>query len=105
MIKLGKDADRDSSLCLGPAGGAYGLDWGPTTGNSEVIRAKLKIMDAIEFDGEIEDIRISLVSQYRLIVPVENTSLQCIHVTLTRDLASLRLARNRLAAKAKEPSS
>ncbi|CAA6803760.1 MAG: Unknown protein [uncultured Thiotrichaceae bacterium] len=62
--------------------------------NTEVVRAKLKAMDAIGMaDERIEDILISLQTQYHLIRPLESNREIFLYVSLERDRANLALAR------------
>lgn len=62
--------------------------------NTEVVRAKLKAMDAIGMaDERIEDILISLQTQYHLIRPLESNREIFIYLSLERDRANLALAR------------
>lgn len=62
--------------------------------NTEVVRAKLKAMDAIGLgDEHIEDILISLHTQYHLIRPLESNREIFLYLALERDRANLALAR------------
>lgn len=62
--------------------------------NTEVVQAKLKAMDAIDLgDDTIEDILISLGTQYHLIRPLASNREIFIYVALERNRANLALAR------------
>ncbi|UOG93916.1 MAG: hypothetical protein L3K52_09385 [Candidatus Thiothrix sulfatifontis] len=62
--------------------------------NTEVVRAKLKAMDAIGMgDDNIEDILISLGTQYHLIRPLSSNREIFLYVALERSRANLALAR------------
>lgn len=62
--------------------------------NTEVVRSKLKAMDAIGMQDEhIEDILISLKTQYHLIRPLESNREIFLYLSLERDRANLALAR------------
>ncbi len=62
--------------------------------NTEVVRAKLRAMEAINLsDDTIEDILISLGSQYHLIRPLSSNRDIFIYVALERNRANLALAR------------
>ncbi len=62
--------------------------------NTEVVQAKLKAMDAIDLgDDQIEDILISLGTQYHLIRPLGYNREIFIYAALERNRANLALAR------------
>lgn len=62
--------------------------------NTEVVQAKLKAMDAIGLgDDTIEDILISLGTQYHLIRPLASNREIFLYVALERNRANLALAR------------
>lgn len=62
--------------------------------NTEVIRAKLRAMDAIDMgDDSIEDMLISLDSQYHLIRPLRSNREIFLYLSLERDRANLAMAR------------
>ena len=85
--------DSDSGLMLGAEGGA-GFDL-ETAGaaNTEVVRAKLRAMEALGLNESIEDILITLGSQYHLIRPLAQSPTVFIYVALDRKSANLGLAR------------
>jgi len=62
--------------------------------NTQVVQAKLKAMDAIDLgDDHIEDILITLGSQYHLIRPLASNREIFIYVALERSRANLAMAR------------
>jgi predicted regulator of Ras-like GTPase activity (Roadblock/LC7/MglB family) len=62
--------------------------------NTQVLQAKLKAMDAIGLgEDTIEDILISLGTQYHLLRPLASNREIFIYVALERDRANLALAR------------
>ena len=67
-------------------------------GNSSVVQAKLRTMEALGLDDEIEDILITLGRQYHIIRPVSSREGQglFLYLVLDRARANLALARFRL---------
>ncbi|KJV07596.1 hypothetical protein [Methylocucumis oryzae] len=62
--------------------------------NTEVLQTKLKAMDAIDLgDDHIEDILISLGTQYHLLRPLSSNREIFIYVALDRSRANLAMAR------------
>lgn len=96
--------DISSGMALA-AGGNPGFDLTvAAAGNSNVVRSKLKTMNDLGLDGNIEDIMITLSSQYHLInvLNASETSGLFVYLVLDRNTANLALARhkmNTIAAK------
>ena len=91
-------ADSESGMCLGTAGGREGFDLEvAAAGNSEVIRAKHKVMQALGLTDQIEDILISLGTEYHLMFPRTGTSL-FLYMSFDRKKANLAMARHTLKA-------
>ena len=65
-------------------------------GNAEVVRAKRKTIAALELDDNIEDILISLGSQYHLIRLLRSANALFLFLVLDRDQANLAMARHSL---------
>jgi hypothetical protein len=87
-------ADIASGMVLGTAGGGgINLDVAGA-GNTEVVRSKLKVMQSLSLDDQIEDILITLGKQYHLI-RMHKTAL-FIYVVLDKSKANLALARHKL---------
>ena len=88
--------DSDSGMVLGMAGGqALNLDMA-AAGNTEVVRAKRKTMKALALADRIEDILISLGSQYHLIRPLDSNDALFIYLALDRQRSNLGMARMEL---------
>ncbi|MEM6795223.1 MAG: hypothetical protein AAF725_14685 [Acidobacteriota bacterium] len=89
-------ADYESGMCLGTAGGRAGFDLEiAAAGNSEVVRSKMKVMNALGLDDHIEDMLISLGSEYHMIFPRTGSSL-FIYMSFDRAKSNLALARHKL---------
>jgi hypothetical protein len=90
-------ADSDSGMALGTAGGTKNFDIDvAAAANTEVVKAKAEAMKALKLDDAIEDILISLGSQYHLIRPLADNPEVFIYLALKRSEANLALARMRL---------
>ena len=86
--------DYESGLALGIAGRpGFDLELA-AAGNAEVVRAKKKIRDKLGLTDKIEDILITLNSQYHLIRMVGTTMF--LYVALDRQKSNLALARKDL---------
>lgn len=89
--------DSESGMLLGQeGGGALNLEVA-AAGNTEVVRAKRKVMSNLALKETIEDILISLGKQYHLIRPLRSRSAIFFYVALDRTRANLALARIALA--------
>ncbi|MGW5722493.1 hypothetical protein ACWEVP_40415 [Amycolatopsis sp. NPDC003865] len=91
--------DYDSGMSLGSAGGGEWLDLDvAAAGNTEVVRAKLRVMASLGLDDAIEDILITLHRQYHLIRPLtaRGNSTLFLYLALDRERANLALARHSL---------
>jgi hypothetical protein len=91
--------DHTSGMALGIAGGGKELDLTvAAAGNTDVVRAKLRAMEMLNLTEKIEDILITLETQYHLIRPLTSRSGTglFLYVALRRDRANLALARHQL---------
>ncbi|MEU8233377.1 hypothetical protein AB0C12_27675 [Actinoplanes sp. NPDC048967] len=91
--------DYTSGMALGTAGGDRGFDVAiAAAANTEVLRAKLRTMELLGLHEKIDDILVTLGSQYHLIRPVTGGSGQGLfmYLALNRDRANLAMARHRL---------
>ncbi len=87
--------DYETGMCMGTAGSpGFDLELAAAA-NTEVVRAKKKARDKIGIPDRIEDILISLASQYHLIRMVGTTMF--FYVVLDRAKSNLALARKELA--------
>ncbi|GLY17429.1 hypothetical protein LWF15_18115 [Kineosporia rhizophila] len=91
--------DHTSGMTLGQAGGnTLNLEVA-AAGNTEVVRAKLRTMDALRLRENIEDILITLDTQYhliRLITDKSGTGL-FLYLALDKQRSNLAMARHKLA--------
>lgn len=91
-------ADYSSGMCLGTAGGSKSFDLEvAAAGNSEVVRAKHRVMEQLGIADGIEDILISLGKEYHLIFPVQGTEL-FVYAALRREQANLALTRHKMGS-------
>jgi hypothetical protein len=92
--------DRESGMSLGAIGGGNYLDLDiAAAGNTEVVRAKIRTMQALRLDDTIEDILITLGTQYHLIrLLTDSRSEQglFLYLVLDRQRANLAFARHSL---------
>lgn len=94
--------DISSGMALA-SGGNPGFDLTvAAAGNSNVVRAKLKTMNEIGLSGRIEDIMITLDSQYHLINVLSSSDAAglFVYLVLDRNTANLALGRHKLKAVA-----
>ena len=84
--------DSNSGMVLGKAGGGVDLDVAGA-GNTEVVRAKLKTMKALGLNGHIEDILITLDSQYHIITMVSSKEGLFMYTVLDKAKSNLAMAR------------
>ncbi len=91
--------DHTSGMALGTVGGGKELDLTvAAAGNTDVVRAKLRAMEMLNITEKIEDILITLESQYHLIRPLTSRSGKglFLYLALRRDRANLAMARHQL---------
>jgi predicted regulator of Ras-like GTPase activity (Roadblock/LC7/MglB family) len=89
--------DMDSGMALATAGGGVDLEVA-AAGNTEVVRAKMRVMQELDLGTEIEDILITLGTQYHLIRPIKSKGAAglFIYYVLDRGKANLAMARHKL---------
>lgn len=91
--------DYTSGMALGTMGSTKDLDLTiAAAGNTEVVRAKLRTLEMLKLNDGIEDILITLGSQYHLIRPLTGRSGQglFLYIALTKSRANLAMARHQL---------
>ncbi|KES08682.1 hypothetical protein BU52_01125 [Streptomyces toyocaensis] len=91
--------DYSSGMALGTLGGGKDLDLNvAAAGNTDVIRAKVRTMELLGLKGQIEDILITLATQYHLIRPVTGRSGNglFLYLVLDKSRSNLAMARHQL---------
>lgn len=85
--------DSESGIMLGNAGGGgHDLEVA-AAGNTEILKAQADTMSMLGLEDDVEDILISLGTQYHLIRPVSTNRQVFLYVALDRSSANLGLAR------------
>ena len=85
--------DSESGIMLGNAGGGdHDLEVA-AAGNTEVLKAQATTMSMLGLEDNVEDVLISLGTQYHLIRPVASNRTVFLYVALDRRAANLGLAR------------
>lgn len=88
--------DYSSGMALGMVGSGVNLEMA-AAGNTEVVRAKMRTMEALGIQGNIEDILITLDRQYHIIYLMPHLRL-FMYLVLNKDQANLAMARYKLKA-------
>ncbi|MFB8240974.1 hypothetical protein ACFC58_30995 [Kitasatospora purpeofusca] len=92
--------DYGSGMALGSLGDSTEIDLHvAAAGNTDVVRAKMRAMELLNLhDNEIEDILVSLTSQYHLLRPLTTQSGRglFLFLALNRSRANLAMARHQL---------
>ncbi|MFF8770235.1 hypothetical protein [Kitasatospora sp. NPDC015120] len=91
--------DYNSGMALATLDGPGGLDLNvAAAGNTDVVRAKMRTMDMLGLTDGIEDILITLSSQYHLIRPLTSRSGKglFLYLALDKGRANLAMARHQL---------
>jgi hypothetical protein len=91
--------DYTSGMALGTLGGSKEMDLTvAAAGNTDVVRAKMRTMEMLRLKDEIDDILITLGSQYHLIRPLTGRSGQglFLYLALLKTRANLAMARHQL---------
>ncbi|MGW4073696.1 hypothetical protein ACWELB_09300 [Streptomyces asiaticus] len=91
--------DYSSGMALGTVGGGKDLDLTvAAAGNTDVVRAKVRTMEQLGLQDGIEDILITLGSQYHLIRLLRSRNSQglFLYLALDKNRANLAMARHQL---------
>jgi hypothetical protein len=91
--------DQTSGMALGTAGGDPSFDVTvAAAANTEVIRAKLRTMEMLGLRETIEDLLVTLETQYHLLRPITSRTGKglFLYLALRKDHANLAMARHRL---------
>lgn len=95
--------DSSSGMMLGAAGSGVDLEVA-AAGNTEVVRAKMKVMRALGLNDVIEDILITLGKQYHIIRPSSRKEGVFVYYVLDKQRANLAMARRKVQDVDKEMS-
>jgi hypothetical protein len=87
--------DYSSGMLLGAVGSGLDMEIA-AGGNTEVVRSKIKTMKMLNMSSTIEDMLITLTTQYHLIRPLTQTSDLFVYYVLDRNRSNLALARRKL---------
>jgi hypothetical protein len=87
--------DGDSGMMLAGDGTALNLEVA-AAGNTEVLRAKRKVANALKLNDTIEDVLISLTKQYHMLRPLESNQKLFVYLVLDRAKSNLAMARHEL---------
>jgi CheY-like chemotaxis protein len=90
--------DAETGMVLGSAGDkSFNIDVA-ASGNMEVLRAKNRVKAQLGFPDSIEDILITLTTQYHLIRPLSNSPTLFFYLAIDRQRGNLGMARHKLAS-------
>jgi hypothetical protein len=84
--------DSSTGMLLGSAGSGIDLEVA-AAGNTEVVRAKLRTVKSLGLNDSIDDILITLSTQFHIIRPLASTPEVFIYLVLDRAKSNLALAR------------
>lgn len=93
--------DMGSGMALAKVGGGVNLDVA-AAGNTEVLKSKLKTMASLGLKDTIEDMLITLGTQYHLIRPIPHKQGLFLYLVLDKTKGNLAMARFKLMAIEKD---
>ena len=93
--------DWNSGMTLGTMGSGINIELA-AAGNTNVVRSKLKVMRDLGLKDRIEDMLITLGSQYHLIRLLESQPNLFIYLALNKTNANLGMARYQLSQLERE---
>ncbi|MBX2810331.1 MAG: response regulator [Myxococcales bacterium] len=89
--------DYESGFALGKIGGTEYFDVETAAaGNTEVVRAKMRVMHQLDLGDTIDDILITLESQYHIIRPLRREKSLFLYAAIDRKQGNLAMARHQL---------
>ncbi|MDD2703970.1 MAG: hypothetical protein PHU07_01340 [Acidocella sp.] len=88
-------ADYTSGMIVGSKGSGIDMEIA-AAGNTDLLRAQLRTMTDLDLTGPIEDILITLDTQYQIIRPAQNAPGLFIYFVLDKTRGNLALARRKV---------
>lgn len=91
--------DYESGMTLGTRSTTNAFDIEvAASGNTQVVRAKMQVMEQLNIGGGIDDILITLDTQYHLLRPLSSATNLFLYLAIDRKRGNLGMARHQLAA-------
>jgi hypothetical protein len=88
--------DSTSGMIIGQSESSPSLDIA-AAGNTEVVRAQLKLMETLGLKDTIDDILITLTTQYDIVRPLAVNPTIFLYLTMEKSRSNLALARFKVA--------